>query len=373
MIKRDLEDKIVSKLNTRKAIILLGPRQTGKTTLLEKIADMTGDCLLIDCDDPVTRSGLESANTEELKRMIGNHKTVFIDEAQRVRNIGLALKIIADKIKNVQLLVSGSFSLDLTSEINEPLTGRKWEYMFYPISWSEHYRHFGHIRSRQLLETRLIYGMYPDVINNPGEEREILRQLTGSYLYKDILSYQGVRKPELPEKLPRALSLKLDNEVSYNELASLLKVDKKTINTYLDLLEKSFVIFRLKSFSGNLRNEITANRKIYFYDTGLRNALAANFNPLDMRQDAGALWENFLIAERMKFLHYKGIWINSFFWRTTTRQEIDYIEERDGKLFAYEFKWKPGKSIRFPASFLQAYPESKTALISNSNFQEFIL
>jgi len=199
MIKRDLEDKIVSKLNTKKAIILLGPRQTGKTTLLEKIADMTGDCLLIDCDDPVTRSGLESANTEELKRMIGNHKTVFIDEAQRVKNIGLAVKIIVDRIKNVQLLVSGSSSLDLMSEINEPLTGRKWEYMLYPISGSEHYRHFGHIRSRQLLETRLIYGMYPDVINNPGGKGKYSGSLpeaifTRTYYLTRVLENLNCRK-----------------------------------------------------------------------------------------------------------------------------------------------------------------------------------
>ena len=372
MIKRELEEKILSRINTGKAIILLGPRQTGKTTLLEKIARHSGDYLLIDCDDPLTKSQLESANTEEIKRIIGTNKIVFIDEAQRVRNIGLVLKIIVDRIKDVQLLVSGSSSLDLLSEINEPLTGRKWEYMLYPVSWSELHKHSGHIKSLQMLETRIIYGMYPDVINNPGEERYILNQLTGDYLYKDVLSYQGIRKPELPEKLLRALSLQVGSKVSYNELASLLQVDKKTVSSYLDLLEKAFVIFRLQSFSGNLRNEISANRKIYFYDNGIRNALAANFNPLNLRQDTGALWENFLIAERMKYLHYNGICANRFFWRTVDRQEIDYVEEREGKLFAYEFKWKAGKDIRFPRSFLQAYPESKTAVISGKNFHEFI-
>lgn len=373
MIKRQLENTILSKLKTGKAIILLGPRQTGKTTLLEKIAKQSGEYLLIDCDDSFIRSQIENANTEDIKRIIGRNTTVLIDEAQRVKNIGLVLKIIVDRFKDVQLFVSGSSSLDLLSEINEPLTGRKWEYFLYPVSWSEFYNHTGHLKSMQQLEQRILFGMYPDVINHQGEEKEILKQLTGSYLYKDLLSYHGIRKPELPEKLLRALALQLGNEVSYNELASLLQVDKKTIRNYLDLLEKAFIIFRLQTYSGNLRNEITGNRKIYFFDTGVRNALAANFNPLNMRQDTGALWENFLISERMKHLHYNSIWANSFFWRTTAQQEIDYLEEREGRLFAFEFKWKPVKEPRFPKTFLTAYPDSSTMLVSQKNFLEFIL
>jgi predicted AAA+ superfamily ATPase len=372
MIARELEKIISSKITKGKAVILLGPRQTGKTTLLEKIAGKSGDYLLIDCDDMLARSQLENANTEDLKRLIGRYKVVFIDEAQRVKNIGLALKIIVDRFRDVQLLVSGSSSLDLLSEINEPLTGRKWEYFLFPISWSELYNHFGHLKGLQMLETRIIYGMYPDVINHPGDEKEILKQLIGSYLYKDLLSFQGIRKPELPEKLLRALALQVGNEVSYNELALLLQVDKKTISNYLDLLEKSFVIFRLQPFARNLRNEIVSNRKIYFYDTGIRNALAANFNPLDMRPDTGALWENFLISERMKYLHYKGIWANCYFWRTTGQQEVDYLEDREGSLFAYEFKLKAENKARFPRAFLNAYPESRTLTVSMDNFLEFL-
>ncbi len=373
MITRLLESTILSKLNTGKAIIILGPRQTGKTTLLEKIAKQSGDYLLIDCDDSLTRVQMENANTEELKQIIGQSKLVFIDEAQRVKNIGLTLKIIIDKFRDVQLLVSGSSSFDLTSEISEPLTGRKWEYMLFPISWSEIYNHLGHLKSLQQLETRLIFGMYPDIINNPGKEKEILKQLAGSYLYKDLLSFQGIRKPELIEKLLKALALQMGSEVSYNELSSLLLVDKKTISNYIDLLEKAFIIFRLQPFNRNLRSEISTSRKIYFYDTGIRNALVANFNPLNLRQDTGALWENFLIAERMKNLHYSGIWANCYFWRTSQQQEIDYIEEREGKLFAYEFKWKSGRDPRFPKAFLNTYSNSSTVLVSKENFLEFVL
>ena len=210
------------------------------------------------------------------------------------------------------------------------------------------------------------------MINKQGNERETLRQLSGSFLYKYLLSYQGIRKPDLLEKLLRAVALQTGSEVSYSELASLLQVDRKTIITYLDLLEKAFVIFRLQAFSGNLRNEITSTRKIYFYDTGIRNALLANFNPLNIRQDTGALWENFLISERMKHLHYNGIWANCFFWRTKDRQEIDYLEEREGKLYAFEFKWNPVKKHRFPVTFLNAYPGSSAELISQDNFSDFI-
>lgn len=305
--------------------------------------------------------------------MIGKYKIVFIDEAQRIKDIGLILKIITDRFKNVQLLVSGSSSLDLLSEINEPLTGRKWEYFLFPVSWAEYYEYTGHIIAMQNLENRIIYGMYPDVINNPGDEKEILRNLTGSLLYKDLLAYQGVRKPDLPENLLRALALQVGNEVSFNEMASTLQVDKKTVMTYIDLLEKAFLIFRLQPFSRNLRNEISTSRKIYFYDTGIRNALVGNFNKLDIRQDTGALWENFLIADRMKKLHYDGIWVNRFFWRTTAQSEIDYLEESDGNLTAFEFKYKPVRTPRFPASFLKGYPDSRTEFITLENFLQFVM
>jgi len=222
------------------------------------------------------------------------------------------------------------------------------------------------------LEQRLIFGMYPDVLNNPGNEIAILKQLSDSYLYKDLLAYQGIRKPEIIEKLLKALALQIGNEVSYNELANLIGVDKNTINTYIDLLEKTFIVFRLNPFSRNLRNEIKTSRKIFFYDNGIRNALIANYNPLGFRNDVGALWENFLISERMKRNHYHSYYPNTYFWRTAQQQEIDYIEDWGGQLHAFEFKWNPSKKVKFPTSFLETYPENKTTIIHRDNFIEFL-
>lgn len=372
-IKRELENIIKKRINSGKAIIVLGPRQTGKTTLIQKIATSDDDYLLLNGDDSIEREKLETQNTETLRQIIGKKKTVFIDEAQRIKNIGLTLKIIIDQIKPKQIFVSGSSSLELANEINEPLTGRKWEYMLFPISWGELQGHVGYIDAVKQLEQRLIYGSYPDVIRNKGDENEILREITGSYLYKDLLSYKGIKKPEIIEKILKALALQIGSEVSYSELAGLIQVDKNTIQTYLELLEKAFVIFRLQPLSRNLRNEISTSRKIYFYDTGVRNALISNFNPLSIRNDAGVLWENFLVCERKKSLAYKRIFTNTYFWRTTYKQEIDYIEERDGKLFAFEFKWNPNKKAKIPGKFLEAYPDSEAKIISRDNFQDFLI
>jgi len=372
MITRQLENIIEKKLDSRKAIILLGPRQTGKTTLLEKIVTKRENFLQLNCDDPFVREQLENANTEKLKQIIGDHKIVFIDEAQRVKNIGLTLKLITDGMKAIQLIVSGSSSLDLANEINEPLTGRKWEYMLYPISWQELYNHFGYISAMQQLEQRIVYGMYPEVITNRGNEKDILKQITSSYLYKDLFSFKGIRKPEILEKLLKALALQVGSQVSYNELANTLQIDKNTVNNYIDLLEKAYVVFRLQPFSRNLRNEIGSSRKIYFYDTGIRNSIINNYNTFSNRNDIGALWENFIIAERMKFTHYNAMYSNTYFWRTHQKQEIDYIEERDGKLFAYEFKWKERKNNKFPETFTNAYPNSELQIISKEDFLSFI-
>lgn len=372
MIKRQLEDIIRKRIDSGKAIILLGPRQTGKTTLLTKIASETGNYLLLDCDEILVREKLEDANIENLKQIIGNHKLIFIDEAQRVKNIGLSLKIITDRVKDVQLLVSGSSTLELANEINEPLTGRKWEYLLLPISWQEFQEHYGFLKSQQQIEQRLIYGMYPDVINHPGDEEEVLKQLSNSYLYKDLLAIKSVRKPDLLPKLLRALALQLGNEVSTNELSNLLRVSKDTIASYIDLLEKAFIVFRLEPFSRNIRNEISTNRKIYFYDNGIRNALISNYNPLSMREDTGALWENFLINERKKYLLNNQLSANTYFWRTTQQQEIDYIEEKNGKIYAFEFKWSEKKKGRVSKTFIKAYnPEIE--IINKENFENFVV
>jgi len=372
MIERQLKKIIEQKYNTGKAIIVLGPRQTGKTTLIENLLSEKEHCLILNCDDPFVRTQLESANTETLKQIIGMNKIVFVDEAQRVKNVGLTLKMITDSIKDVHLIVSGSSALELADEINEPLTGRKWEYFLYPVSWLELHNYAGYISSMQQLEQRIIYGMYPEVINHKGNEAETLKEITGSYLYKDLLSYKGIRKPEILEKLLKAIAFQISNQVSYNELAKTVQVDKNTISTYIDLLEKAFVIFRLQPLSRNLRNEISTSRKIYFYDTGIRNSIINNLNPFGYRNDIGALWENFIIAERIKYTQYNLVFSNIYFWRSHQKQEIDYIEEREGKFYAYEFKWSPDKKQKFPTSFVQSYPDSETNIINSKNFLPFV-
>jgi predicted AAA+ superfamily ATPase len=371
MIQRTIKDKIESLFFKGKAIIVLGPRQTGKTTLITEILKER-EYLFLNADEAIVRTQLQVPDSFTLSRIIGNHTIVFIDEVQRLEEPGLIMKIITDQFKKVQLLVSGSSALEISNRINEPLTGRKWEFHLYPISFEEFENSVGYIQAENQLSHRLIFGMYPDVIKSPGNESMVLQQLTSSYLYKDLLSLANIRKPELLERLLQALALQLGNEVSYNELAQLLQVDKATVMTYIDLLEKSFIVFRLRSFSRNIRNEIKNNRKIYFWDNGVRNTIIANLNSIDLRQDKGALWENFLMSERLKYLSYHQIITNSYFWRTTQQQEIDYIEERNGKLFAYEFKWKSEGKEKTPNSFQKTYQTSVTT-ISRTNFRDFIL
>lgn len=368
MISRIIEPKILAKLGKGKAIIIIGSRQVGKTTLIKGIIN-NKEHLFLDGDDPTVRELLTNPNTEQLKSIIGKSKLVFIDEAQRIANIGITLKIITDQFKQVQLLVSGSSAFELNSEINEPLTGRKWEYQLFPISWKELEENIGFVKAEQQLEMRLIYGMYPDVINNLGDELDVLKQLANSYLYKDILSYGGIRKPEILEKLLQALALQIGNEVSYNELSKLLAIDKNTISNYIDILEKAFIVFKLKSFSKNIRNEIKTNQKIYFYDNGIRNMIVGNFNLLNLRQDKGALWENFIISERKKKNSNENNLAKPYFWRTTNQQEIDYIEDVRGKINGYEIKWNAKAKI--PKLFKETY-SAEVEVITRENFRAFL-
>lgn len=374
MIKRTITNIITKRLNKGKAIIILGARQTGKTTLIKNLfGELDNEVLFLNCDEPHVRTSLTNVSSSFLQQLIGNAKYILIDEAQRIKNIGITLKLITDELSEKQLIVTGSSSFDLVNEINEPLTGRKFEYFLFPVSWSELVEYRGMIQTMGELERRLVFGNYPDVINNPGNEIEILNNLTSSYLYKDLLSYKGIRKPDLLEKLLTALAFQVGNEVSYNEISNMLQVDKETISDYIYLLEQAFIVFKLSPFSRNLRNELTKKRKIYFYDNGIRNALISNYNPVELRQDIGQLWENFLISERFKINHYQFRYVNNYFWRTHQQQEIDYIEEYGGKLHAYEFKWKTGKKYRFPKTFLNTYPDSETKIITTENYFDFIL
>ena len=370
MIKRALFQKLNDKFNKGKAIVLLGPRQVGKTTLINTCLEGK-DFLLLNGDDPEIRNLLENTGVSKLRLIIGKNTLVFIDEAQRIKDIGLIAKMIIDQFKEVQLLLSGSSALEINQSTQEPLTGRKFEYQLFPISWEEFENHVGYLEANTQLEERLIYGMYPDVLNDRSEAGEILKQLTTSYLYKDVLSITGIKKPELLDKLLKALALQVGSEVSYNELANLLQIDKTTVSKYIDLLEKAYIVFRLNSFSRNQRNEIKNNRKIYFYDNGIRNMIINNLNPLELRTDKGALWENFLISERLKLQQYNQLYTNNYFWRTVQKQEIDFVEETNGQVTAYEFKWNSKGKAKIPAVFLNQY-NAIGKIIDKENFREFV-
>ena len=373
MIYRQLSRIISEHLFKGKTLIILGARQTGKTTLIRQFyQEYQDEALFLNCDEPQVRAQLTDAGSAKMRQWLGNKLIIFIDEAQRVKNIGLTLKIIKDQMPEKQLVVTGSSSLDIASEINEPLTGRKFEYFLYPVSYGELVNYRGWLEARDELEQRILYGMYPEIILHVGgKAEERLRQLAGSYLYKDLLAYKDIRKPALLEKLLQALALQVGSEVSYTELGSLLGVDKLTVENYIQLLEQAFIIFRLNPLSRNLRNELNKKRKIYFWDTGIRNALLSNFNPLELRTDKGALWENFLISERLKANHYRGHYANYYFWRTHQQQEIDFVEEYDGKFYAYELKWNPKRPIRFPKTFVEAY-DNETEGITLQNFESFL-
>ncbi len=371
MIKRDLKRTASKRIKDKKAIIILGARQVGKTTFLTNLLQHQ-DYLFIDGDDPLNIEILSDANTETLRRVIGSKKIVFFDEAQRIPNIGLLTKIIIDQIKNVKVYISGSSSLDISDSINEPLTGRKWEYNLFPFSWNELVGHFGFLKMQQQLDQRLISGNYPDVVLNPGDEEEYLKQLVSSYLYKDVLKIVGIRKPVVLDKLLKLLAFQVGNEVSLNELARALGLDKKTVDSYIQLLEKTFIVFRLQSFGRNPRKEITTKKKVYFYDNGVRNALISNFNPLSLRTDIGALWENFMISERIKYLHYQRISANLYFWRNKQGQEVDLIEERGGKLRAFEFKYSSSRFSNVPSGFSVLY-NSEYQVINKGNFNDFLM
>lgn len=371
MIARSLFANLKKRMFKGKAIMLMGPRQVGKTTLIRSLLEGK-DFLFLDGDDPDVRAQLEGAGVSRLKAILGKHKVVFIDEAQRIQEIGLTAKMITDQFKEVQLIVSGSSALDINNAMQESLTGRKFEYYLYAIGWEEFEQYVGFMEAQSQLEERLIFGMYPDVINHREDAREILKELTMSYLYKDVLALSGIKKPELLDKLLKALALQMGSEVSYNELSNLLQIDKATVARYIDLLEKTFIVFRLNSYSGNQRNEIKNGRKVYFYDNGIRNMIINNLNPLDLRNDKGALWENFLVSERIKFNAFHQLHTHCYFWRTVQKQEIDFIEEVDGLLRAYEFKWKAGKMKKLPSAFTSCY-QVTGKLIDTSNFREFLM
>lgn len=373
MIQREIAKRITQLLALKKAIVIYGARQVGKSSLLQMIWGNDNNVMWLNGEDVQTRLLVENVNIGRLQTMLSGRKIIVIDEAQNILNIGLQLKRIKDAMPDLQIIATGSSSFDLANKINEPMTGRKIEIRLFPLCYSELVHHFGVYEEHKMLETRLVYGSYPEIVCTPGMERQLLSELTSSYLYKDILTWEHIKKSERLTKLLQALALQIGSQVSYTEIGNLCGLDNKTVERYISLLEQAFIIFRLPSFARNLRNELKFSKKIYFYDLGIRNALIGNFSPLDIRTDAGALWENYLISERIKVCHYAEFYGRHYFWRNQQQAEIDLIEEIDGKLNAYEFKWKTGKKVNAPANFANNYPEASYTVITPENYGDYLM
>jgi len=374
MVERTLKENITSLLNGKKAIIIMGARQVGKSTLLKTIFGDRGDVIWMNGDEQDTRALFENLSSTRAQAIIGKKKILVVDEAQRIKDIGLKLKLFTDQVDDVQIIATGSSSFELASKVNEPLTGRKREFKMLPITFNEMVNHTSLLEELRMIPHRMVYGYYPEVVTSPGEEKAILKELADSYLYRDILSLESISKPDKLVKLLQALAHQIGEQVSYNEVGQLVGLDPKTVEKYVDILEKSYVIFRLGSFSRNLRNELKASRKIYFWDLGIRNAIIGNYANIENRTDVGALWENYVICERLKKTTYSGSFANYWFWRTQQQKEIDYLEEEDGVMHAYEFKWNPKKSnVKVPEAFIKAYPGTTFEVITKDNVEGFII
>ena len=374
MINRKIEKNIVENLFKGKVIIIYGARQVGKTTLVKKIADdYKGQSSYFNCDLISVQDALSIPEANRIKDFLGDHNIIILDEAQRIKNIGPTLKILIDTYPELQIIATGSSSFDLANEINEPLTGRKIVFNLFPLSVEEIMGDNGFLYIDSKLEKILRYGTYPDVFFSEDKEAASkIEEIASSYLFKDILSFDKIKKSSIIVKLLQLLALQVGSEVSYNELATKLGINRITVEKYIDILEQCFILFRINSFSRNLRNEISKAIKIYFYDLGVRNILIKNLNPLDIRNDAGFLWENFCILERIKRNKYNNIFANYYFWRTYDQKEIDFIEERDGKLFAYEFKLNREHS-KAPSIFLETYKNSQYQTINRENYYKFLM
>lgn len=370
-------DNLAPHLVQKRIVVIYGPRRVGKTTLINhflgsrgnkaKILRATGDYL----SDSELLSGRDPVR---LLDWVFGYDVVFIDEAQRIPQIGLSLKLLIDARPGLAIIVTGSSSLDLSGELGEPLTGRQIPLKLFPFSVGELRKVYNDFEIKKNLEDFMIYGMYPEIrtASSTRQKQMILNELVDAYLLKDILELERIKKPSLLLNLLNLVALQTGGEVSLNELSRSLKVDVKTVERYLELLEKCFILYNLRGFSRNLRSEVTRTSKYYFYDNGIRNTIIQNFNPLSMRNDTGALWENFMISERLKARSYGGLYAREFFWRTWEKQEIDLIEEHSGKLHAYEFKWSPDKKPGAPKVFLQAYPGSEYKVVHPENFLDIL-
>ena len=375
-IQRFLLSQIRESLIPGKVLVLYGPRQVGKTTLAgDLLASLALRSRFVNADELIYREPLASQNRQRLGDVLGDAELLVIDEAQRVPNIGLNLKILIDNFPNAMILATGSASFELANQISEPLTGRTLTFHLFPVSYPEIRQSMGVIEARSQLERWLVWGGYPAIVTteNPGLREKLLGELVGAYLYRELLELEGVRRSEKIVDLLRWLAFQIGQEVSIAELASSLALNRQTVDRYLDLLEKVFVIFRVSGFSRNLRKEVTKNPRYYFYDNGVRNSLIQNFNPLHLRNDVGQLWENYLTIERRKANQAAGRSVNSYFWRTYDQKEIDCVEEHSGRIFGYEYKWREDEIRRVTRKeFAAAYPDSSLATINQENFEEFL-
>jgi len=373
-IPRYLKPAILKKLQPNKAVVIYGPRQIGKTTLIKEIlSEIKEDYLFVSGEDRLAQEWLKSQSIQILKENIGDKKLLVIDEAQKIDQIGLNLKLIVDHLPNVKVLATGSSSFELANQVGEPLVGRKSQFILYPIAQMELNTLESLQQTKTNLESRLIYGSYPEVITaqDLSSKREILNSIVDNYLYKDLLGFSEIKKSQKIVDILKMIAFQIGKEVSLNELSNNVNLDLRTIEKYLDLLEKVFVIKRVFGFSRNLRKEITKNSRYYFYDNGVRNAIINNFNDLKTRDDLGQLWENYLFMERIKKQEYKKIYTNNYFWRTYDQKEIDLVEEREGKLFGYEFKWGV-KKVKEPKEWRRIYQNAEFEVINQDNYLEFI-
>lgn len=373
MIDRKLSKNIQTLLGGKKAIVVIGARQVGKSTLLGQMLGDRKDVIWMNGDDMDVQELFRDISSTRLRAILANNKFLVIDEAQRIPDVGLRIKLITDQVPDVQVVATGSSSFELTAKVNEALTGRKREFKMFPLTFGEMVAHTNLLEELRMIPHRMVYGYYPEVVCNPGDEYNTLKELSDSYLYKDILSLDNVNKPDKLVRLLKTLAMQIGSQVSYNEVGNMIGLDSKTVEKYVDILEKCFIIFRLGSFSRNLRNELKASRKIYFWDLGIRNALIGNLSQVENRYDIGELWENFVIAERLKQLSYNNGFAQSWFWRTRQQNEIDYIEEENGVLQAYEFKWNVNKAnVKCPESFRASYPDAIFKVITPKNIDEFL-
>ena len=377
MIARLIENKIRKALEQKKVVTVLGPRQAGKSTLAGIVAESESKRILeLNGDDSDVRTMFEDTDETRIRTLLGNNDFLLVDEAQKIHNVGNMLKIVADRIPEVKVIATGSSSFKLAKAVNESLTGRKREFRLYPLTFKEMAEHTNLLEESRLIRHRMVYGYYPEVACSPGNEKEVLKELIDSYLYKDVLEENTIGRPDRLVKLLQALAFQIGSTVSSNELAGLVGIDAKTVDRYINILEKNFIIFTLPSYASNQRNELKFSRKLYFWDLGIRNAVIGNMAPLELRppEEAGHLWENFLVSERIKRNDYAGrTFVKHYFWRTQQKKEVDLIEIEDGRMSAFEFKWKPGKAVAAPRQFTTQYNNAEFHCITPSEIDGFLL